>query len=384
MNVVVLRSLPARAAQVAASYGLTCVIVILLMGLTYLGTYQQKDIGLIAVQDRYFTSFFWWFEVGPLAVPLPGAFLLLSILAINLICGGFVRIQWCKRTAGVLIVHSGVLLLLLAGLVNYLTSTNGYVRLRPGEQTSEYVSFREWELVIAEPLGDGAMRELLVPDAELRRLPTATSHSLPFAIRITRYFDNCIPRRASIAEAREVVDGFYLAERPERPDMPSIPGAYVEIVSAGEKPLRGMLWGRQRYPWAVEVAGATWTLDLRSRVFDLPFAVRLDEFEKEAHPGVDTPRLFASDVTRIQGGIEQRFRIAMNEPMRYGGFMFSQNSWGPQDGSPGPYWSMLEVSSNPSDQWPKYACYVIALGLLWHFVRKLVTHLERLNRRAAS
>ena len=44
-------------------------------------------------------------------------------------------------------------------------------------------------------------------------------------------------------------------------------------------------------------------------------------------------------------------------------------------------YSILEVSNNPSDQWPKYATFVIAFGLLIHFVWKLITHVRRQQKK---
>lgn len=367
-----------------SSYGLTCAIVLLLMGVLYLGTYQQRDLGLATVQARYFFSAFWWWRLGPIHVPLPGALTLLSMLALNLLCGGLLRIRWQARTAGIVIVHLGVLALLGSGLVSYLTGTNGYLKLFPGEQAAEYVSFRDFELVIGEPLGDGGMREFCVPESVLRHGTPAHAPGLPFTVRATRFLDSCVPQRARTADAREVVDGFYLAGTRARAGVPAVPGVYLEIVQAGRTVQRGMLWGRQRAPWTAEIDGSAWSFDLRPQVFDLPFTVRLESFTKETHPGVDTPRKFVSEVTRIAGDVRQNFHIAMNEPMRYGGFMLSQNSWGPQGAARGPYWSMLEVSSNPTDQWPKYACFVVAFGLLLHFGRKLFVYLERQRRRRTA
>jgi hypothetical protein len=47
-----------------------------------------------------------------------------------------------------------------------------------------------------------------------------------------------------------------------------------------------------------------------------------------------------------------------------------------------PWWSVFEVAKNPSDAWPKYASYVILIGLLLHFVPKLLRHLRSSSRLA--
>ena len=75
-----------------ASYGLSIVLLLLLILLTFLGTLQQVDEGLYQVQQRYFGSLFAIHWVGgAIPVPLPGAYLLLLLGFVNVICGGIVR-----------------------------------------------------------------------------------------------------------------------------------------------------------------------------------------------------------------------------------------------------------------------------------------------------
>ena len=368
-----------------SSFGFTCIILLCLMVLTYFGTYAQKSIGLVKAQEVYFDSFicrinFAAFDLPDLWIRFPGAFLLLILLAVNLICGGMVRIKWRRRNTGILIGHFGIIFLLIAGLVKFSQSTNGYVQLWPNEKTSIYTSFHEWEIAIGEQLGDGTVREHLIPGGDLERHGSFHSSKVPFRLIVDDYFENCRPRSAKTSLATNVVDGVLLEEMPWVKQAPmNTAGAYVTVHADGEKPLRGLLFGHDNHPWTVTVKGVPWTIDLRKCIFDLPFEVRLDEFRKKEHPGVSTPMLFESDVTKIDNGTEQKFHIAMNNPMRYGGFMLSQNNWGPQDNRPGPYYSVLEVSSNPSDQWPKYACFVIAFGLLIHMLTKLAKHVNTQN-----
>ncbi len=67
----------------------------------------------------------------------------------------------------------------------------------------------------------------------------------------------------------------------------------------------------------------------------------------------------------------------MNEPLREQGLVVYQASWGPQNARPGdPLFSTLSVVRNPADQFPLYACIVIATGLVFHFSRKLVRYIR--------
>ena len=132
-----------------ASYGVAAVILTLLLILTFLGTLEQVDHGLFAVQERYFNSLFLvHYFFGILPVPLPGAYLLMVLLFINLVCGAIIRSPKSWRRPGMLIAHSGILLLLLGGFVTYRYSIGGNMRLYEGEASSEFESYTGWVLEI--------------------------------------------------------------------------------------------------------------------------------------------------------------------------------------------------------------------------------------------
>src|SRR5437868_15523449 len=85
--------LGAGVVRLFTSYGLAIVVLFCLLVLTFLGTWEQKDIGLFEVQRRYFTSLFVMHDFGPVKLPLPGVYLLLVILSINLIFGTILRVR---------------------------------------------------------------------------------------------------------------------------------------------------------------------------------------------------------------------------------------------------------------------------------------------------
>jgi hypothetical protein len=163
----------------------------------------------------------------------------------------------------------------------------------------------------------------------------------------------------------------------------------------GEKAQRidGILWGlslqpddERRYPFTFTVAGQRYGLDLRHVVYDLPFAIRLDRFVKEDHPGTLSPKEFRSFVSVLHGGQAQEAQVFMNNPVRRDGYVAYQSGWGPQingvpNGGP-PWYTGLEISYNPSDIWPALACFVIAFGMLLHFSMKLGRFLGSSTRRS--
>jgi hypothetical protein len=185
----------------------------------------------------------------------------------------------------------------------------------------------------------------------------------------------------------EVIDGYVVVKKePEKDAEYNVAGVYAAFRDkASGATTKAILWGIESHPLTLSGGGKTWVVDLRKRRFQLPFTVRLDKFTFETHPGTMQPRVFLSDVTKIENGREQALKITMNEPLRYKGYTLYQASFGPEGAPPGsPHYSVFEVVSNPADQWPKWACYVIAFGLLWHFAMKLLRFVKSENRRTAE
>ncbi|MEQ1633245.1 MAG: cytochrome c biogenesis protein ResB [Planctomycetota bacterium] len=391
--------------DVLASMKLTVVILLFFGVLTFVGTLAQKTLGLFLVQRDYFESFFIKHDTGfrltdefSLKLPLPGGYLLMLLLFSNLMVGGVVRLRWQLRNLGILVTHIGMALLLVAGFVKLHYSYAGHVALYEGAQASSMVSFHDFELALLKQDGTDLV-ERTMPAAALagaaRGAVTIDDPKLPFVLAIDHWYENCAPEQKGpmfdaptpvVTDASGV--GVYLRPRAlakEREQNQA--GCYASIKdrATGEEQ-RAVLWGadmrpfeERRAPFTFVSGGTTYGLDLRRVTWDLPFAVRLEKFQKTDHPGTMTAADFRSTVSVLDDGSEQRVEIYMNHPLRREGHVFFQTSWGPnpESGMSGPpFYSVFEVASNPSDDWPKWASYVILVGLLLHFVTKLVRYLK--------
>lgn len=370
-----------------ASYGLSIVLLLLLMLLTFLGTLQQVDEGLYQVQQRYFGSLFVVHWIGQaIPLPLPGAYLLLLLAFVNVTCGGIVRARKGWAQSGILIAHAGILLLLVAGLLTYEMGVRGQLTLYEGEQASRFESGEEWEIVITGPGKEGKLQERVIPARNVGRVSaghprTFFSQSLPFDFSVTEYARNA--QRGTTADSPPAgaspVNGEWLKPLATAKDAgENLPGARAVIKPKQNGEAKEFLFcATDETPVKVSVDNSDWTFRLRRRGWALPFAVRLDKFIRELHPGTEIAKSYSSDVTRIEGDAKQAVHIAMNEPMRYRGYTFYQSSWGPPNAGPHDrLYSSLAVVRNPAEQLPVYACYVIALGLTIHFVIKLGKHLR--------
>ncbi len=374
-----------RTIGVLSSLGLSCILLLLLGLLTWLGTLEQVHTGLYEVQRKYFESFVLLHDVGPFSIPLPGANLVLCLLFVNLLVGGVVRLRRQRSTIGVLITHLGIAFLLVSGFVKAYYSEDGHVTLFEGQRADHFQSYFRWELVILEPIGDGRVREHLVTQEEFSDATdgdpvTIAAPELPFDLEVTHVTPNCepLPKGPMFDVAVPVIDGVFLQARaPSKEAEANIAGAYVTVVQRDGRRDTGILWGAQAAPFTVQAAGKSWAIDLRKERYPMPFTLVLDEFTKEDHPRIDMPKSFSSDVTVIEGTTSRDVRISMNEPLRDEGLVLYQASWGPSNARPGdPLFSTFAVVRNPADQFPLYACIVIATGLVLHFTRKLLRHIR--------
>lgn len=375
------------------SYGLACFLLLDLFLLTLFGTLDQVDNGLFEAQKRYFES---WIVVQKTPVPLvlPGGLLCMGLLAVNLLVGGLVRIQKSKRTVGVIVVHLGIALLLASGFVKLYHSEDGHLTLyepvrdakgsvvRAGEQSDEFESYFLWEVVIWDATQKGPVQEYLIPDEQLTdlvdgRSRTFTSPALPFDVELSGFLRNCrpMPKGPMWEAASPVVDGYALMQTPDATEAEqNLAGLTVRLRERGGGATHeDLLWGFENHPVTFTAGGKPWAVSLRHTRYSMPFTIRLEDFRKEDHPGMTMARSFESDVTKIEGGSEQKVRIQMNEPLRHGGLVLFQASWGPSNARPGDrLFSTFSVVRNPSDYWPLYSCIVIGVGLLLIFVPKLL------------
>ncbi|MHC5068030.1 MAG: cytochrome c biogenesis protein ResB [Planctomycetota bacterium] len=367
------------------SVKLAVVLLVILLILTYLGTVAQVDHGLWAAKRRYFESWLILEEIGgtPL-LPLPGGYLTMLLLFINLICGGLLAMRWRWSKAGVIITHIGIVYLLFAGFVTHRFADEGGLNLYEGEESAEFISYHEWEVAIRHRTDEGMVGEQVIPHGVFvhdDHSVTCSGAEVPFTLTLADFIDNAVPERDGSG-----VDGWRLRplER-DTQDERNRAGLRATVTFADGSERVGLLWGDPTSaPFALTADGRDYIIELRRRRMDLPFVIKLEDFHHEFHPGTGMPREFRSDVvvsSIIDGErIDQAVRIEMNQPLRRGPYVAFQASYGPQGRTLGPnepMFSGFAIVRNPADQWPLYATIVIAIGLCWHFGAMLLRYVRR-------
>lgn len=374
------------------SFWLACLCLFMLFLLTIFGTLYQVDHGLYAAKKVFFgwdfAPMIMW---GRTVAYLPGTATVLAVLSLNLTVGGILRIRWTWKNAGIIIIHFGIIYLIVAGLVKMTSGKEGHLRLWEGDQRDFFTSFELWEVSVWEQKGGNQGAEFIIPDEHFTDLVgdatrKFTSPHLPFELTLGGFVKNCdvMPKGPMWEATGEVIDNYGIrALAPEKDAEFNAAGMHAEVRVDGQVQ-RGILHGMQRVPWVIEADGRRFAIDMRHMRYPMPFDVRLEKFTKEDYPGMTMAKTYESLVTRIDESGEERVLIQMNEPLREDGLVLFQTSYGPQraDGSVPPgerLYSVFSAVDNPSDKWPEYSMWVIALGLVITFGRTLLRYISKQN-----
>ena len=119
--------------------------VIWLMVLTVLGTLAQRNIGLYASQQKYFSSYIIW--LGD-TIPAPGGRITMIIILVNLASMLFKHNIWKLKKAGIIIVHLGAVLLFIGAGVTAIFSSEGNMVIDEGARSNYVDDYHDMELAI--------------------------------------------------------------------------------------------------------------------------------------------------------------------------------------------------------------------------------------------
>ena len=141
----------------------------------------------------------------------------------------------------------------------------------------------------------------------------------------------------------------------------------------------------------VEVGGMKFGFHWGAKKVDLPFQIRLLEFEKKTYAGTENPSSYASQIEVLDKNdkILFPFRIYMNHTLDFGGYRFYQSNYYFDDET-NSYTSVLSVNNDPG-KIPTYIGYALLIlaGLLVLFdkngrFRTLAKYLHNAESNAQS
>lgn len=375
------------------SLRLTVVLLTLSMVLVIIATLAQVDLGIWAVQEKYFRSFIVFQQLpgSSLAIPFfPGGYLVGGALLINLLCAQFLRFTLTWRNVGLHLTHFGIVLLLVGELITGLLSVESHLTLDTGATRNYAEAAVTRELAVVDITDPGADRVWSVPLTRLARREPIALPGCPLTVIPLRFHENALFAMRSDAPNAPASPatlgvGTQVVVQPAaptyRPNEENAPTAFVEL-RAPDGPLGTLLVSLAlAAPQTVTHAGRTYEVSLRRTRIYFDFALTLIEFRHDKYPGTEIPRNFSSEVRLVSAdGKEDRvIRIFMNNPLRHGGYTFYQAGFQNNDRT-----TVLQVVRNPGWLIPYIACVMSGIGLLIHFGITLVGFLARRATPAAA
>lgn len=370
------------------SLKLTVVLLALSIVLVFAATLDQVNLGVWAVQEKYFRSFFVLWRVGDVPVPVfPGGYLIGGLLLINLLAAHIYRFKMTSRKLGIFLTHAGLILLLVGELISGLLQQEFQLRVKEGETKNFFESYRSNEVVVIDTTDPKYDDVVAIPEKLIAHGDSIQNPKLPFRVVTKAYYPNAMlqmRRDAPNAPASQATAGIgpQIALTPlpitYKQDDRNWPAAYVELLgpdgSLGTWLLSTQLPSIQTFNYA----GRAWRIGFRVQREYVPFSLTLLKFRFDRYPGTEIAKNFSSQVRiTAEGKNDREVLIYMNNPLRYEGLTFYQAGYDPDE-----HGTILQVVHNPSWRLPYIACSMMALGLVLQFGLHLAGFLRK--RRAAA
>ncbi len=372
------------------SMKLTLVLLGFSMVLVFAATLDQVNLGIWAVQEKYFRSFLVSTQVGSVVVPVfPGGYLVGGLLLINLVAAHFYRFALTWRKAGIQLVHFGLIILLVGELLTGLWQEDAHLRLNQGETKNYAESFREFEVVLSD-VTDPAYDEVVAIPIDLIARKAPIQHpKLPFTVDPKSYYPNStlMSRRGGSTgvAAPGGNAGEQLTAVPQavtyRPNEDNIPAAIIELTGPEGSLGKWLVSAELPVPQEFSHAGRSWRIALRLKRAYLPVALTLLKFSHDRYAGTEIPKNFSSRLRLAtpDGRDDREVLIYMNNPLRYGGRTFYQAGFQNNDRT-----TVLQVVRNPSWAVPYVACTLMTIGLTLQFCLHLFGFIRKRRTPATS
>lgn len=368
------------------SLRLTVVLLALSMGLVFAATLDQVNLGIWAVQAKYFHSLFVLWKIPGTDVPLPvypGGYLLGGFLLVNLISAHVYRFRLEWKKSGILLLHTGLILLLLGEFFTGLWQEEFLMQMKVGETKNYSESYRFNELAVVDTTNPKFDEVVAVPETLLKPGSAIQNPTLPFRIVIKDYYPNAAlsmrsntpgkapsPATAGLGPQIAVVPLPLTYKQDER----NWPAAYLELVGPEGSLGTWLVSSQLPAPQTFDYGGHSWRLNLRLQREYKPFTLTLLKVTHDIYHGTDIPKNFSSRLrlTTLDGREDREVLIYMNSPLRYAGLTFYQQQMDVVNDTTG-----LQVVRNPSWLLPYISCVMMGLGLVLQFGLHLLAFIRK-------
>ncbi|MCM8532352.1 MAG: cytochrome c biogenesis protein ResB [Lentisphaeraceae bacterium] len=302
-----------------------------------------------------------------------------------------------KKRAGIVILHFGIILLLVAELVTAFYATEGTMTIAEGDSVSFVDVSREFELAISEPgLLGKSEKSITIPEFYFDKVGEwQTLDGVPMQFKVLKWFPNAdVKGRSTNDESFSGLGKEYkLAAVKESNGVEearvSLPGMIVEFKSLdGSKELGKYILSHRMYieknpafSQDITIDGKVKKLMLRNKrdyLYSIgstqPVEIKLIDFRHDTYLGTSVAKNFSSliNLEDKEKEIDRKVLISMNNPLRYTGRTFYQQSFAPDESG-----TVLQVVHNPGWMIPYLCCVIVGVGMLFQFLLTLIKFSRR-------
>jgi cytochrome c biogenesis protein ResB len=320
--------------------------------------------------------------------PFPGGWLIGAALLVNLVAAHVVRFRFTLKRSGILLIHSGIIVLMLGELVTGLFSVESNMTIPVGGSSNYIENFESVELAFVSSANDKEDKVVVVPENQLHTGNTIQNDLLPVDIVVERYLENSSLPKEIPADAENLATrGFGLQEMAiEQPpgrgvdteQKRDIPSAYVTFKNKKTGQSLGTYLTRLEWkPQEVDIDGTTYGVALRLKRDYLPFTFHLEKLDQELYRGTRIAKRYAS-LVRVtdENGLDREVLIHMNHPFYFEGQTFYQSR--AEITREGLGVTGLQVVRNPGWAMPYIACTMVSGGMVVHFLLHLLGFFRRM------
>jgi cytochrome c-type biogenesis protein CcsB len=282
-----------RIVNLLISRQLTGILFIMLASVLAVGTFLENDFGYSAARAMVYNT--WWFEM------------IFLLLAINMFGNLFDYNMWCLKRAPVLLFHLAFFIILAGAAITRYIGYEGNMPIREGETSNIiYTSDNYVTINISDKQGTRVIHEQVFLS---RRTPHEFSKKLNIGGERYQVKSVGYAQYPALGSARITFRIF------------NDQIAYNLLVSGKN--------GKTGQSEDLKLPKGNISIRYGSLPIELPFSIKLNNFQIERYPGSESPSSYTSEVT-VTDPVNNRkmdYRIFMNNVLNYGGYRFYQSSY---------------------------------------------------------
>ncbi len=349
--------------------------------LVFLCTLGEVQLGVYDSVKIHFNS--WFLYSRPLIygyrIPLfPAGKLVGVALIANLLFAHFKRLTLSYKKIGLWLTHLGLIILFVGQFLTgrFARESQMTIKENTAKNYSEDPRHSELDLIDAtDPKTDTiySIPQRLLKTGQTIHLPNQMAlvikhYAQNAAVDIRKNNDGPFPDYSQIkgpGKNLEIID-MPLSHEDNQPNMPA---TLVQVLDEGKILGNWQFSDMIPLPQKIPVKGKEIYLVLRPKRYYFPFSLFLKKFTHKIYTGTSIPSRFSSliHIEDTTSPLENRNTlISMNHPLRFQGLTFYQASYAQNDTV-----SILQVVHNPSWTIPYISSFLVALGLIIHFLLRL-------------